>query len=118
MTIFSDSGFTRNYLEWLGVNFLLEGLEAVGRQRELTDFEDDFVMILEELNWRFLEKIYPGSQRCVPMLFKDLYYEDLWYRASAHLRGEFDPLDLIRHRDEEHPRGGCRFCAAEKKIHS
>ena len=112
MPICADGGFNENFVAWVGVNFLLEGLDAIKHKREWTDAEEKFAEVLEQLSVRNLNKIYPEKEaRWGLMSLDDLPVIELWERASKIAANKIDPFTLISDRDEEHPRGGCRFCA-------
>ena len=117
MSICGDGGFNETFVSWVGLVLFHEGLDATRARRPLTPKEESLEAVLEELSWRKLSKIYPKMKKgrrqrvlgAVPS-------GELWSRASELAKNRRDPLDLIHRRDDQHPRGGCRFCAAKAAV--
>ena len=117
MSVCGDGEFNDNFVSWLGLVLLQEGLDATRVRRELTDDEESLDVVLEELSFRKLSKIYPKmKKRRSPWVFSAAPSGELWSRASELVDSRVDPLDLLHRRDDQHPRGGCRFCAAKAAI--
>ena len=117
MSIRGDGGFNENVVSWLGLVLLQEGLDATRVLRKLTDGEEVLEAVLEELSFRKLSKIYPEiEKRRPPTAFSAAPSGELWSRASELAQNGVDPLQLLYRRDDQHPRGGCRFCAAKAAV--
>ena len=117
MSICDDGGFNETVVSWLGLVLLQEGLDATRARRKLTDEEETLEAVLEELSFRKLSKIYPGiEKRRRPMEFSTTPSGELWSLATELAKNRRDPLDLLHRRDDQHPRGGCRFCAAKTAV--
>lgn len=117
MSICGDGGFNENFVSWVGLVLFHEGLDAIRARRPLTPKEERLEAVLEELSFRKLSKIYPGiEKRRRPKEFSTTPTGELWSLATELAKNRRDPLDLIHQRDDQHPRGGCRFCAAKAAV--
>ena len=110
MTMTNAAGYDQDYLLWFAANFLLEGLDAIKMQRELTEQEESLFDVLEGLSSHYCDIIFPPDGQVTSLVPARQPVSDLWARAAAIEQSDLDPLELIGHRDEARPRGGCRFC--------
>ena len=117
MSICRDSGFNETFVSWFGMVVILEGLDATRVRRKLTGDEESLNSVLEELSWRKRSKTYPKMKKGrLQRVLGAVPSGELWSRASELVQNGIDPLDLLHRRDDEHPRGRCRFCAAKAAV--
>ncbi len=115
MFICGDGGFNENFVSWLGLTVLQEGLEAIEVRRELTDDEESFWSVLVELEYRKSKKMYPKMKKWrLQRALSAVPSGELWSRARKSIKnGRIDLLDLCPRRDDEHARAMHRFYAAK-----
>ena len=117
MSIRGDGGFNENFVSWFGLVVIQEGLDATRVRRKLTGDEESLDAVLEELSFRKRSKIYTKMKKGrLQRALGAVPSGELWSRASELAKNGIDPLDLLHRRDDQHPRGGCRFCAAKAAV--
>lgn len=115
MSICGDGGFNENFVSWLGVTVLQEGLDAIEVRRELTDDEESLFSVLSELEYRKRTKMYPKMKKGrLQRVLGAAPSGELWSRARKSIKnGRIDLLDLCPRRDDEHAQARHRFYAAK-----